>query len=367
MKRSFIREILEHTNSQTISFAGGLPTASLFPHEALRTSAKRVLEDANILQYGRSTGYEPLKEKIADLYNQEGFNTSAENILITSGSQQALDIICRYYANQKITIESPSYLGAMNIFRLNNLKQEAIDLNSSGIDIEAFEESFIHSKLAYLIPDFQNPTGISYSQDKREAIASIIEKNGGVLIEDAPYSKLYFEKKSQSISSLVPNQSYQLGTFSKTLAPALRIGWIRADKKLLEPLIAYKEAMDLHTNGLSQAILNDYLCDNEAYKKHLILLRKYSQQKMEFFAQSLDKILPAFNYNRPKGGMFIYGSLPNIDSSKLIDKALKNGVVFVPAVEFYGSDKPSNEIRFNFSSASEEEIILGLERIANLI
>ena len=147
----------------------------------------------------------------------------------------------------------------------------------------------------------------------------------------------------------------------------MRIGWIRADKKLLEPLIAYKEAMDLHTNGLSQAILNDYLCDNEAYKKHLILLRKHYKQKMEFFAQSLDKILPAFNYNRPKGGMFIYGSLPNIDSSKLIDKALTNGVVFVPAVEFYTSDKPSNEIRFNFSSASEEEIVLGLERIANLI
>jgi len=297
MKRSFIREILEHTNSQTISFAGGLPTASLFPNEALRTSANRVLKDANILQYGRSTGYEPLKEKISDLYNQEGFNTSAENILITSGSQQALDIICRYHANQKITIESPSYLGAMNIFRLNNLEQKAIDLNSSGIDIEAFEESFIHSKLAYLIPDFQNPTGISYGQDKREDIANIIEKNGGVLIEDAPYTKLYFEKESQSISSLVPNQSYHLGTFSKTLAPALRIGWIRADKKLLEPLIAYKEAMDLHTNGLSQAILNDYLCDNEAYKKHLILLRKNYKQKMEFFAQSLDKIVPTFCFN----------------------------------------------------------------------
>ena len=138
MKRSFIREILEYTNSQTISFSGGLPMASLFPHEALRTSANRVLKDANILQYGRSTGYEPLKEKIADLYNQEGFHTSAENILITSGSQQALDIICRYYANQKITIESPSYLGAMNVFRLNNLEQKAISLNLSGIDIEAF-------------------------------------------------------------------------------------------------------------------------------------------------------------------------------------------------------------------------------------
>ena len=341
--------------------------ASLFPHEVLRASANRVLQDANILQYGRSTGYEPLKEKIADLYNQEGFETRAENIMITSGSQQALDIICRYHANQKITIESPSYLGAMNIFRLNGLEQEAIDLNLLGIEIEAFEKSFIRSKLAYLIPDFQNPTGISYGQDKREEVAKIVKKNGGVLIEDAPYAKLYFEKEGQSISSLVPNNSYHLGTFSKTLAPALRIGWIRADKKLLEPLIAYKEAMDLHTNGLSQAILNDYLCEGEVYRNHLTLLRENYKQKMEFFAQSLDKILPTFSYNRPKGGMFIYGSLPHIDSSKLIDKALKNGVVFVPAVEFYGSDEPTDEIRFNFSLGSEEEVILGLERIAELL
>jgi len=367
MKRSFIREILEHTNSQTISFAGGLPMASLFPNEALRASANQVLQDANILQYGRSTGYEPLKEKIAYFYNQDGFRTSAENIMITSGSQQALDIICRYNAKQKITIESPSYLGAMNIFMLNGLQQDAIELQSSGIELEAFSKSFKKSRLAYLIPDFQNPTGISYRQNRREEIAKIIEKEGGLLIEDAPYAKLYFENESQSISSLLPNQSYHLGTFSKTLAPALRIGWIRADKKLLEPLIAYKEAMDLHTNGLSQAILDDYLSDIEQYKKHLTLLRENYKQKMEFFAQSLDTILPSFRYERPKGGMFIYGSLPNIDSSKLIDKALKEGVVFVPAVEFYISDEPTNEIRFNFSLASEDEVVLGLERIAKLL
>ncbi len=367
MKRSFIREILEHTNSQTISFAGGLPMASLFPHEALRVSANRVLQDANILQYGRSTGYEPLKEKIAELYHQDDFKTSAENIMITSGSQQALDIICRYHADQKITIESPSYLGAMNIFKLNNLEQEAIELQRLGIELKAFSQSFKKSRLAYLIPDFQNPTGISYGQKQREEVANIIEKEGGVLIEDAPYAKLYFEKESQSISSLIPNQSYHLGTFSKTLAPALRVGWIRADKKLLEPLIAYKEAMDLHTNGLSQAILDDYLGDKQQYKKHLTLLRENYKQKMAFFAKSLDEILPTFSYERPKGGMFIYGSLPNIDSSKLIEKALKKGVVFVPAVEFYDSDKARDEIRFNFSLASKEEVVLGLERIAKLI
>jgi 2-aminoadipate transaminase len=367
MKRSFIREILEHTNSETISFAGGLPMTSLFPHEALLASANRVLQDANILQYGRSSGYEPLKEKIADFYNQEDFETSAENILITSGSQQALDIICRYYAHHKITTESPSYLGAMNIFKLNKLEQEAIGVEQNGIKLEGFRKSFQKSRLTYLIPDFQNPTGRCYSQKRREEIAKIVKNEEGILIEDAPYAKLYFENEHQSISSLIPNKSYHLGTFSKTLAPALRIGWIRASKELIEPLIAYKEAMDLHSNGLSQAILNDYLNDKKEYHRHLNLLRKSYHKKMEFFAQSLEKILPTFRYTRPKGGMFIYGELPEVDSSKLIKKAMKNGVVFVPAVEFYDNDNVTGEIRFNFSLTSEEEVVLGLGRIAEVL
>jgi 2-aminoadipate transaminase len=284
-----------------------------------------------------------------------------------STSFMGWSINCRYHANQQITIESPSYLGAMNIFRLNGLEQDAVALEDSGIEIKGFSKSFKKSKLAYLIPDFQNPTGISYRQKRREDIVKIVKKEEGILIEDTPYAKLYFEKESQSISSLVPHQSYHLGTFSKTLAPALRIGWIRADKKLLEPLIAYKEAMDLHTNGVSQAILNDYLSDSEQYKNHLNLLRENYKQKMEFFAQSLERILPTFRYKKPKGGMFIYGSLPHIDTAKLMRKSLKNGVVFVPAVEFYGSDEPTDEIRFNFSSASEEEVVLGLERVAGLL
>ena len=357
MKRSFIREILEHTNSQTISFAGGLPMASLFPHEALRASANRVLKDANILQYGCSTGYEPLKEKIANFYNQQGFETGADNIMITSGSQQALDIICRYHTKKNIAIESPSYLGAINLFRLNQLE----------VLTTPFEQSFKESQLAYLIPDFQNPTGACYAQKKRIEIASLLKKEGTLLIEDAPYTKLYFEEESQSISSMLPRESYHLGSFSKTLAPALRVGWIRADKKLLEPLIAYKEAMDLHTNGLAQAILNDYLNDEKRYANHLGILRKKYQRKMVFFAKKLDEILPDFQYERPKGGVFIYGSLPNVDSSKLVKRALENGVVFVPGIEFYNESKVSGEIRFNFSLASEEEVVLGLRRVSELI
>jgi len=369
MKRSFIREILEHTTNETISFAGGLPDEKLFPNIQLEQSAKRVLLNANSLQYTTSTGLNELKDKIAQFYCDDGFPTEASNILITSGSQQALDIISRYNNGKCITIESPSYLGAMNVFELNNMKQDAVLLTENGIDINKFEDSFSRSKFSYLIPDFQNPTGYTYSIEKRDSIAKIVGFHDGILIEDSPYGELYFEQKFKSISSLIPNNSFSLGSFSKTLAPSLRIGWIRADEKLLEPLIAYKEAMDLHTNGLSQYILNDYFEDKKQYNIHLKLLRKIYAKKMQIFKSYLDEILPEFNYIKPKGGMFIYGSFPNINSSELVQKCLENNVIFVPGIEFYTeqNNKIENEIRFNFTHCSAKDIYKGLTLISRII
>ncbi|MEA1915468.1 MAG: PLP-dependent aminotransferase family protein [Campylobacterota bacterium] len=360
MKRSFIREILENIDNQTISFAGGLPDDSLFPNKDLQQCAKNVLKHQSSLQYGTSTGFEPLKEKIAKLYTKEGFPTSSKNIIITSGSQQALDIIARYHHHKSITTEAPSYLGAMNIFDLNNLKQDPLVLKKSGIHVKSFEKSFAQTKLAYLIPDFQNPSGKTYSQEKREKIAHTVKQHKGILIEDAPYSQLYFKQKNQSIASLIPHNSYHLGSFSKTLAPALRVGWIRANETLLQPLIAYKEAMDLHTNGLTQAILNDYLSQSRVYNQHLMILRTSYFKKMKLFSRYLDEILPQFEYSKPQGGMFIYGKLHGINTAKLVKKCLKKGVVFVPGDQFYTKNVSYNEIRFNFTHSSAEDIQKGL-------
>ena len=367
MKRSFIREILEHTTNKTISFAGGLPDETLFAHTQLQYSAQKVLNNAHSLQYTTSTGIASLKKKIAQWYCKEGFETKSSNILITSGSQQALDIIARYNNHKDITIEAPSYLGAMNVFDLNHLTQHSIHLENDGINIDRFEKDFQTTKLAYLIPDYQNPTGISYSDTKRQQIATIIQQHNGILIEDSPYSELYFDKKYTMISSMLPNQSFHLGSFSKTLAPALRIGWIRADEKLLQPLIAYKEAMDLHTNALSQYIIDDYLEDTVQYDKHLQILRKIYAKKMQIFTTYLDEILPWFHYIKPKGGMFIYGSFSNINTSQLLQQAIKENVVFVPGSEFYRENFSQNEIRFNFTHCSTQEIYRGLTQIAKII
>jgi len=371
MKRSFIREILEHTTNETISFAGGLPDEKLFPHLDLRHSAYHVLSDCKSLQYSTTQGYLPLRNKIAHLYTEEGFPTTADQIMITSGSQQALDIIARYHHGESITIEAPSYLGAMNIFDLNQLDQRPVTLHTEGIDRDGFEQSFAETKLAYLIPDFQNPTGGSYTQARRKEIAEIVQAQQGLLIEDAPYSEIYFQKRAQSISSLLPQQSFHLGSFSKVLAPSLRLGWVRADESLLEPLIAYKEAMDLHSNGLSQYIIDHYLTEMHHFKSHTQLLRKMYGKKMQVFKSYLDELLPEFRYTIPKGGMFIYGTLPDIDTSVLLHACLKRGVLFVPGSEFYraGLDqgKPGKEeIRFNFTNASSKEVYRGLKIIAEL-
>ena len=366
MKRSFIREILEAIDDETISFAGGLPSEKLFPVKDLEKASKKVFKDKKHCQYTISGGIKTLRKKIAKFYCEEGFETSFENILITTGSQQALYIISRFFDSKDIVIEKPSYLGAVNIFKTNGLNMSAVKLDNDGIDIKEFKKEFKKSKLAYLIPDFQNPKASRYSNKKRETISKFVEKTGGYLIEDAPYSELYFDKKTESISKYIPNNSFHLGSFSKTLVPGLRIGWVRADKSLIDKLTQIKETIDLHSSSITQHILNEYLENLKSYKKHLNILRKNYFEKMEFFAKSLEKIIPEFEFERPKGGMFIYGKLPNKNTKELVYKALEKKVVYVPGVEFYVDGNISDEIRFNFSHSSKKEIKEGLKRLREI-
>lgn len=367
MKRSFIREILESIDSTTISFAGGLPDESCFPKKKLRKASNKVLKENTTFQYGQSNGIYELRNQIAKFYTKKGFKTKADNILITSGSQQALYILANYFSTQNIIIESPSYLGAVNVFKANSLKMKTIQLHNNGIDIKKFTKIYKNTKLAYLIPDFQNPKGSLYSNKKRGKIAKNIQKYGGYIIEDAPYSELFFKKELQSISSMVPKNSFHLGSFSKTLSPALRIGWIRADKKLIENLIIIKESIDLHSCGISQAILIEFLKDTKVYAKHLDKLRTTYKKKMNFFSKILKKEIPNIEFIKPKGGMFIYVKLQGIDTKKLFQKTIKEKIVFVPGSEFYIENTQSNEIRFSFTNATRKEIKEGIKRLKFII
>ncbi len=363
MKRSFIREILESIDAETISFAGGLPDEKLFPLEDLKKASEKVFENPKNLQYTISNGITPLREKIADFYNKEGFETKASNILITTGSQQGLYIIAKYFQNKQIVVEEPSYLGAVNIFKMNNLEMKSVSLDYDGIDAERFDEVFEKIKLAYLIPDFQNPKGSLYSDEKRMEVAKSVSKYGGYILEDAPYSELYFDKKAKSISSLIPENSFHLGSFSKTLSPSLRIGWIRANEEMIKKFTMIKETIDLHSCGIAQHILNNYLEESKRYEKHLAYLRGAYKKKMEIFTQELKNNLSDFRFEIPKGGMFVFGSLGSVDSFELVQKCIREKVVYVPANQFYLDGRVSDEIRFNFTYSSAEEVVEGLQRI----
>ena len=367
MKRSFIREILESIDKETISFAGGLPDETLFPLEDLKQANAKVYENAKNLQYTTSNGIVALREKIADFYNTDGFQTQAENILITTGSQQALYIIAKYFEGRDIIIEEPSYLGAVNIFKMNSLGMQPIMLHDDGIDIKAFKNVYERTKLAYLIPDFQNPKSSLYSDAKRRKITKTVLKSGGYIIEDAPYSELYFEKKSNSISSQIPQNSLHLGSFSKTLSPSLRLGWVRANTEIIKEFVKIKETIDLHSCSIAQHTLINYLQEGEKYKQHLQKIRDSYKNKMNFFAQALQKYLPEFLFLKPKGGMFIYGRIEGIDSYELVQECMKEKVVFVPANQFYLEDETSNEIRFNFTHSSTDEVEKGLRKVAYIL
>jgi len=367
MKRSFIREILESIDETTISFAGGLPSENLFPSDDLKLATMKIFDNPKVFQYGISNGIPELREKIASRYTKEGFPTTKENILITTGSQQAMYILAKYFENKDITIEEPSYLGAMNIFRLNHLNMKGVELENDGVNIGKFKESFSKTKLAYLIPDFQNPSATTYSSEKREEIAQIVSNENGILIEDSPYSELFFDKKNISISSKLPKNSFHLGSFSKTLVPSLRIGWIRADEELLKSLMIIKESIDLHSCGISQYILNEYLKDEDNYEKHLQNIRDDYEKKSNFFCEQLNIHLPQFKYQKPKGGMFLYGSFDNVDSFALVQKCIEKKVVYVPGNQFYIDKIPNGEIRFNYTHSTFEQIERGIKLIKSCL
>jgi len=367
MKRSFIREILESINPETISFAGGLPDETLFPLEKLKESAGRVLSDPSVLQYSVSDGIRPLREKIAEFYNADGVPTDADNILVTAGSQQALYVIAKHFNGHRVVVEEPSYLGAVNIFKMNEMSMLPVRVWPDGPDMEDFRTSLYAANLAYLIPDFHNPASSCTSEEKRHAIGGLLNRLNGTLIEDAPYSELYFVEKKAGIYTYAPDKVLHLGSFSKTLSPAMRIGWVRGEKKLIRKLTMIKETIDLHSCGISQHIINDYLKDTDSFREHLKNLRREYRKKMEFFADTLLSTLPEFRFERPEGGMFIYGFLEGVDTYSLVQKCMEQKVVFVPGDQFYTNGRKTGEIRFNFTKASEEQIEKGLQIISEIL
>lgn len=375
--KSFIREILKVTvDHSVISFAGGLPNRKLFPIEELKEASVRVLEEegGNALQYSTSEGDGKLREWIAGRYRKtKNISLSADDILITSGSQQGLDLIGKTLINENdpVLIEEPAYLGAIQAFSVYRSRFLPVPLKADGIDPEAFGRTVNRHqpKLFYCVPNFQNPSGVTYSALNRREIARILKGQKTILVEDDPYSELRFRGERQdSFYSLIPQNTLLLGSFSKIIVPSFRIGWIAAEKKIREKLIIAKQASDLHSNVFCQKIIIRYLKDHDI-DSHISRIREVYGRQREAMVRSIEEFFPPEAVcTKPEGGMFLWVTLPGkISASRVFEKALLHKVVFVPGDPFYIGKKNVNTMRLNYSCVDEETIREGIRRLGAVL
>ena len=374
---SFLREILElATQPGMISFAGGLPNPDLFPVEPIKQALQKVLtEDGqNILQYSGSQGYLPLREWLCQRYNRKyGLKTSPEMMLITSGSQQALDLSSKTLINpgSPIILEKPSYLGAIQAFSAYSPQFIQVKLDNDGIDTDDLEYVFktIRPKVLYAIPNFQNPSGISYSLEKRMQVAELLNKYDAILIEDDPYNEIRFEGDDlPPIYFFNPERVIWCGSFSKMLSPGIRTGWICCSRELMPYLLRAKQATDLHTNNMVQRMIFSYLTDHEV-DQHLQSIQQVYKMQKDLMREMLLSCFPAnTELTNPEGGMFIWATLQGeINTSELVNEAINSKVVFVPGKAFYIQNEGTNSMRLNFSNSNPDIIKQGISRLGKLV
>jgi len=374
---SFIREILAVSEQpEFISFAGGLPNPACFPIEQMRDAFTEIMnhEGSVTLQYAGSQGYFPLRQWICDRYNATyNLSISPENILITNGSQQALDMTGKLFLNpgDPLMMEKPSYLGAIQAFSAYRPEFHQITLNSNGLDLNELEDIILKtgSRVLYGIPNFQNPTGITYNKQTREDLSILLDWHGIMFIEDDPYNEIRFEGEFQApVYALNPEQTIWCGSFSKMVSPGLRTGWICAPKELMPHLLRIKQASDLHTNNIVQRLIYRFLCDSDP-EEHLLKVRSAYKAQKDCMIESIKRHFPeGIGYTNPEGGMFIWATLPEtLNSEELIKLAIQEKVVFVPGKSFFTTDEGHRNMRLNYSNSSEEMIEEGIKRLGTII
>lgn len=378
LKASEVREILKVTERpEIISFAGGLPAPELFPIEEIKIACIEVLNDKGqaALQYSTTEGYIPLREAICGRMKNLGIETSIDNVIITTGSQQALDLSGKLFIDEGDTIicESPTYLAAINAFKAYMPKFQEVAMDEEGMIMEELEKTLKdnpNAKFIYTIPDFQNPTGRTMSLSRRKKLIELANQYDIVIIEDNPYGEVRFagEKLPPVKHFDTEGRVIYLSTFSKIFAPGLRLGWICADKKFIDKYVPFKQNVDLHSDIFAQMITAKYmeLFDIEA---HIEKIREVYRHRRELMINCIKEEFPKnAKYTLPDGGLFIWVELAeNVDTSKLFVKALENNVVFVSGQSFFPNGNCKNGFRLNYSNMPDERIIEGIKRLATVI
>ncbi|MCG7572892.1 PLP-dependent aminotransferase family protein [Phaeobacter sp. CNT1-3] len=386
MKASEIRELLKLLDQpDVISFAGGIPDPALFPAEKFRDAMADALSDQNqglSLQYSTSEGYPPLRDWLAQRMTQLGVPCGADNILITSGSQQALDYLGKLFLspNDTALVGWPTYLGALGAFNAYEPRFDRLDPmgNRSAAAVQADAAAAGGKvKFSYLSPDFANPTGITLSLKERQQVLAQAEALDCMVIEDAAYQSLRYEgEEIPPILSLELTEKGDLdqcrtiycGSFSKTLSPGLRIGWVCAARPVIDQMVLLKQAGDLHTATLNQMAVAHVAADG--FEDHTRLLCAHYKARRDRMLAALDQHMPeGVEWTRPEGGMFVWMTLPKgMDGADLLAAALRDEkVAFVPGGAFYPDDDGRNTLRLNFSSPNQAQIDEGIKRLGRVL
>jgi 2-aminoadipate transaminase len=376
---SIIREILKVTERpEVISFAGGLPSPETFPIEVMKEAFDAVLNTRGkaALQYGPTEGFMPLREWIASDLNAKGARVTAENILLVSGSQQALDLLGKALINpgQPVLVETPTYLGALQAFNLFEPSYRSVASDDEGLIPDAITPALREgAAFLYALPNFQNPTGRTLHEGRRRALVQKAIDLNLLVIEDDPYGDLRYEGQPQpmllSIAAEMGCENVvRMGSFSKTLAPGLRLGYIAAPKALMNKLVQAKQATDLHTATISQMAVH-HVVSSGFLDGHLPKIRALYKNQCSVMIESLREHLPAgVHFTVPEGGMFLWLTLPEgIDTMKLLDAAVAANVAFVPGAPFYANEITPNTLRLSFVTVPPEKIRAGVKLLAEVI
>lgn len=375
---SFVRGILKAAaDPEVTSFAGGLPNPISFPQEDLLASMERIVNTygSAVFQYSITAGLPELRQYLAERYNKKhGLHITADDIMITTGSQQALDLIGKVLLNKGdgVIVEKPTYLAAIQAFALQQAKFYPVDLTEEGLDPEGLKAALRQEnvKFIYAIPNFQNPTGLTYTAENREKLYEILKDEEIVLVEDDPYGELRFDDQYLPyIGAGRIKNSIVMGSFSKIVTPGMRLGYIICQNpELMQKLSVAKEASDLHTNIFAQYLIWDYVTHNDL-ETHIAKIKKLYQSQAQAMMDAMKKYFPpTVKYTKPQGGMFLWVTLPEgISAMSIFQKTLDQKVAFVPGDPFYVDEKDVNCMRLNYTNADPQTIDEGIRRMGEIL
>lgn len=384
---SVIRELLKFTTQpDVISFAGGLPAAELFPLQAFQQASERVLQErgASALQYSITEGYLPLREWLCAFYARQGVQLHPDNILMTSGSAQALYLTGKIFINagDSVLVERPTFLGALQAWNGFQASYVSVPLDDQGLRPDELGRALrVGPRFAYVIPTFQNPSGATISLHRRQHLLELLDSYGVPILEDDPYSQLFYEEtmppsllalemKRAGVATIEEGNVIHTSTFSKILAPGLRLAWVIGPRDVIRRYVNAKQGIDLHTSSFVQQVVYEVVKDG-FLQEHLSKVRQVYQKRRDTMLAALAATMPAaVRWNKPQGGLFLWLQLPpHIDTAQLLEIAKQRRVAFIPGAAFYATHTESGRhtMRLNFSNVSESAIREGISRLAEVI